>query len=412
MIRILVSMLTLAALALACGGDDDDTSGNGDSNRVEATANGVSATLTIPDAALPEDAGQIRVRAADLEDFQARLEGATAIASFAFEPDGLTFERPAMLTLRVPLDLIEGVAFLIEEDADGATIADELELLIDEEADEVVIELPVEHFSSKTLVTSGYIHTDLQPSSLDAVVGQPFSLTATIERQDITVGLNSRGGTTRWVLSTVPFQLRGRFHAQRPVSPTALTDKPPSTSVQDRFTVVAEFTCEEPSIASSQVDYIGSLRFQIRFEDPDQTGQAPRRTGLTRDFAFVSCTAPPQPTPTTSTDPGDGALLDLIDQYFGQDLLDRFTADALVLEIGGLHYPLFQFRDVAPDACGERHWHGDEVWPIPVTEDTVPITDPSPFECGFGKVSEVPEKTIVVTRDDLEAFFRAVGFLR
>ena len=176
--------------------------------------------------------------------------------------------------------------------------------------------------------------------------------------------------------------------------------------------MVAEFTCEEPSIASSQVDYIGSLRFQIRFEDPDQTGQAPRRTGRTRDFAFVSCTAPPQPTPTTSTDPGDGALLDLIDQYFGQDLLDRFTADALVLEIGGLHYPLFQFRDVAPDACGERHWHGDEVWPIPVTEDTVPITDPSPFECGFGKVSEVPEKTIVITRDDLEAFFRAVGFLK
>lgn len=73
-----------------------------------------------------------------------------------------------------------------------------------------------------------------------------------------------------------------------------------------------------------------------------------------------------------------------------------------VLVIDGQNYPAKQFRVAAPDVCGAPHYHSDyEVSTVDLKNHKV---DPNPTGCGFGKVSEVPKKTISITKEQASAW--------
>jgi hypothetical protein len=89
--------------------------------------------------------------------------------------------------------------------------------------------------------------------------------------------------------------------------------------------------------------------------------------------------------------------------YFG----DIVLLEALVLEIGGLNYPLYQFslRPVDP-GCNAEHWHSPSyptVFPI-AEEEPVGISDPAIPNCGYGKLSELPVKKFVISKEKWEEF--------
>ena len=96
----------------------------------------------------------------------------------------------------------------------------------------------------------------------------------------------------------------------------------------------------------------------------------------------------------------------------GEDEEGNPLVQALFLEIGGLNYPLCQFRMGPPElitltsGCFSIHWHGGPAYPF---EDpfATPIIDLLPTYCGFGTLNEIPIKAIVLPKADWD-FFKSI----
>ena len=102
---------------------------------------------------------------------------------------------------------------------------------------------------------------------------------------------------------------------------------------------------------------------------------------LTFTYRIVTPSGPSEPIKVTIVVNTD-LLVDLVE--------DPATGNVMVpvLEINGLHYPIFQFllTNSPFDECKEPHYHADAFLVFPLENpDTGGIPDPDPSGCGFGK---------------------------
>lgn len=337
-------LLLVAALAAACGSSEtaepaDDAPARS-APAGPATADG-TAWLELPDGALPDGVSASDIGVAPLP-IEAPREG-WAAPSHAFEltPDGLELEAPA--TLRVRLDAetpLDGL-LVTHVSANSVELITEIETEIDEESGDVVVSVPVTHFSRLGVYTQSmrflFEMTPL-PTEVRAVVGESFSVTVVAkQRRDRLIanvnGLILNAGETAedrdyplyeqvqvedyWSLSGL-FSVgpARRGSAERVVSPILVLNAPPRTRVTtSSFTSTQAFTCDKRG--ANTVSYRALIHVPMQETRVQLDGERvpskerPLSFGEVARHVDVECVAPPSasaPAPNV-TAPGLGGRL-------------------------------------------------------------------------------------------------------
>ena len=283
---VAVAVLMIAGLvAVACGGETDAP---GDEEAAPATtvqdapaerdtvtveSEDASAVLSIPTGALPEGVTpeDIEIReVSDDPDLFVATEGDPPLAVFRLEPTGLTFAEPVTLRVTVSLEAVPGdvVTFLATEGQEAPELVPTRLENRDEEAGTVTLVTELSHFSE-------LIHYPVNRFSLDvtapqqAKFGQPFEVQI-IVRRNLDVQIETRwrlnsgaaGTTSIQVATERPWFIWGVISAFGPVSPRAVTDRPPRTSLTgNQFTVTETFTCIRAGTAI--MDYLALIDHQM-----------------------------------------------------------------------------------------------------------------------------------------------------
>ena len=138
------------------------------SGRVETvSAAGGRATLSIPAGALPDGVtdDSITITEEDVAETDIRVDDVPPDAVFKLEPGGLVFAQPVTLTLRIP---IEGLLreyplpLLLLVSEEGAELVDDAAFVYDLEANELVVEAVISHFSRAVLTTDKAISVEIE----------------------------------------------------------------------------------------------------------------------------------------------------------------------------------------------------------------------------------------------------------
>ena len=132
---------------------------------------------------------------------------------------------------------------------------------------------------------------------------------------------------------------------------------------------------DKNGVIENRDDYVFTFNcIVIETETPDPTSTVPPPVT-------------PEPEGTSITTGGDGGT-------------GESTVEVTVLILGGERYPIAQFRIGGVDACDASHYHGGPVVSLEGSE----MNDPNQPECGYGKVSELPQETIQVPASVMEAY--------
>lgn len=99
----------------------------------------------------------------------------------------------------------------------------------------------------------------------------------------------------------------------------------------------------------------------------------------------------------------------------GIDLVGSPLVEVTVLEIGGEWYPAYQFflgpqepiDLIAMKGCPEMHWHGGPAYPLFGSPGAPAIIDVRTQTCGFGTLTDLPLKEVIILTSVWEGFRNA-----
>jgi hypothetical protein len=171
--RISSSSAPLGFLMLcACGGEGGGGGGGG-SPAFEVVADDGSATLQVPEGALPDGVAPeaLSIRRLDADQGLLEAEGFEPIATWDLLPHGLVFSEPARFEVR-PDVVAAGMLMVLHTWSDGAELLEMVDLLVSEDGRIESFAVEVDHFSQVRFAKSP-LTTTFTLSPTPTVVGGP-----------------------------------------------------------------------------------------------------------------------------------------------------------------------------------------------------------------------------------------------
>jgi len=234
----------------------------------------------------------------------------------------------------------------------------------------------------------------------DHYVGERFTVTASVvrragERQYMFFTNQAGESDAYWHSAGAPWTLDGTITGGGVLAPDTLVGRPTKATVSgDRYRLEQEFVCVAPGLA--MITYQADVTWTI--EDGGDPLPADTRTRYEEQLKPQDSFTITSPIfQCLTNDPKDIQETAMsLDEPEPETVCNGITEDPQgveieVLEIGGECYPKIQFTEgSSADPCQALHWHGGKVVSLSGTEKM----DPLPDACGFGKIGEVPERTV------------------
>ena len=265
-----------------------------------------SATLQIPDGALPEgmDLDDLSVVPLETEASSAGSPGGEVLASYALEPSGLTFLKPVTLSITFPMPAeVHALTIRLISDDGETEFLEPSELSADETGTSLTTMVSIPHFSRVEIDQSSFweIRTEV-PDQIFR--GQPFDLKLTITRtKDLLVSIHYPVRSLRFLGEI--WDLQGKLYAKNAPG-WGVGATPEEVGAPDELTTVngnsisftREFTCQSDRayIRYSAETYFKTETWLGDYEDFKKTYD--RYSMPLSSVILIWCDRPPDPTPT------------------------------------------------------------------------------------------------------------------
>ncbi|GEM_PF-1975657 len=294
-----------------------------------------SVELLYLNAALPAgvDAGAVRITSRLPLETGVTVDGDPPLAAYRLEPEGLKFERPAIvrLTAEVRADGALPELFLLSQGEVTRLSPQALELQAERQT--ITVSAPLSHFSELVRVDGAFrvrllnisesskqFARDVLPSIEDQEVGVPFDIEVEVTLEKPLSTLVYDGRRVDW--RVLEWTLEGNWLARPPLSPNEVSAAPPPTKVEARsFRVRQIFTCLAEHILASAI-YFPTITYMTEETTTDlKTREVESRTGQGQAFPWLyqngfDCrkqgtvfrTPTPTPAPTSTPPPAPTTL--------------------------------------------------------------------------------------------------------
>lgn len=273
-----------------------------------------SATLTIPDSALPEglSSSDISMKKLTLEEYPNTVAELSPLAVYRLEPDGALFE--SLVEFSVTLDEDESGFFPFALSLSEGRTEPVDTLAVNERKDGTfVLSGGIRHFSY--IVILGGFFGMYMPDDLGThAVGEPFTVPVIVGKRSGYVSPSfSRPGETINVVQTLDGYPRihsGHFITKYPIDPRIITDVPGESTMRDNeVSFEGTFTCldDTPRMAD-QIEYSMLLFYgyswyidYVSSGEKSNIATSPQYNSVTlRKTATVECVYPPGQAPPKS----------------------------------------------------------------------------------------------------------------
>ena len=321
-----------------------------------------SATLQIPDGALPEgmDLDGLSVVPLETEASSAGSPGGEVLASYALEPSGLTFLKPVTLSITFPMPAATHAFTISLTSEDGETeFLEPSELSVDETGTSLTTVVSIRHFSRVEIDQRSFweIRTEV-PDQIFR--GQPFDLNLTITRtKDLLVGIHYPVRSFRFLGEN--WDLQGKLSAKQPpgwgvgATPEEVGTPNELTTVNgNSISFTREFTCESDRayIRYSAETYFKTETWLEDYEDLKKTYD--RYSMHLSSVILIWCDRLPEPTP--SGEQTIGADLEILDDPGGHAPFVRMPMTIFVgATFGALTLDPDDFSITGPDPWVDVH---------------------------------------------------------
>ncbi|MDO8558661.1 MAG: hypothetical protein Q7S09_05810 [bacterium] len=376
-----------------------------------ASADG-SATLYLPEGALPEDVSPADVSIAkeEVENFFVSGNGMPQkVTAYKLSPDGLELKKPATITLLSrSLQQAKGafaVPLMFHKSKDAVEVVADTSVALKEDGT-LALSGRISHFS--WILDSGgqypVFYASLEPYSVDVAVGETVRVKVTVSHlvkdnfgNNGSPVFNVAPGTTWRVNSDgKEHYLTEISNSFRPSRMDIPAGEFPQT--QTEYVLEQDMTCAKQAHTTLigrggfLIEYTPQRTIPYFYQDPDGTRRdlvevLPRaRVNLSdvfQSYLYDCGRIPPvatvTPTPTPRRDVSSGSKIDVV-EYQGKQLLE---------------YSLTSMA--AHPGCDESHWHANDIGAAKtIAGEAVPDTDVN--GCGFGTMSSHPMIRVPDTR--------------
>lgn len=393
-----VAVATIIVLFMLLGKNS-----NQGQNDLEVTSNDGKIKMTIPKDALPKE---VEVSTVGVK--KVSTQNDTSVFVYQLTPDGLTLSQPATVTATFE-GMGQSIPIVSHIAGKSFVPVDNVEIRMGEEANKTKISAKLDHFSSFA-VLFGIFEGEISGIDEIARVGDSFPVRVAAKHTGKTLSLTLENGTKTTEEVKPPWTLEGELNVDQVrdgVRPTNVPNRPPLTQLKKLGSISAEetFGCQSET-PSARIIFTGKVKgeVEILFEPNPQNKEKnydnfkivePFEDKLYVYSGFFECIALPSPSPKTSSSVKTGTSTNT-----GSASKDSINMDVLI--IGGKNFPALQFRTAGSDKCDAPHYHSD--FEVSSVDLATHLNDPEPGGCGFGKVSEVVKKTVVVSQEQAQVW--------